>query len=113
LIEAASNVRGQRPSSLADPVDLGSSSVGPSASDKLKGETMERFIADCRRFESDSDCQLTIIGPEDDVVAAAAQHAAASHGHEDTPELREQLRSLLEPESAYIPGERAPEPFPA
>lgn len=74
---------------------------------------MERFIADCRRFESDSDCQLTIIGPEDDVVAAAAQHAAASHGHEDTPELREQLRSLLEPESAYISGERAPEPFPA
>jgi hypothetical protein len=74
---------------------------------------MERFIADCRRFESDSDCQLTIIGPADDVVAAAAQHAAASHGHEDTPELREQLRSLLEPESAYIPGERAPEPFPA
>jgi hypothetical protein len=74
---------------------------------------MERFIADCRRFESESDCQLTIIGPEEDVVAAAAQHAAASHGHEDTPELREQLRSLLEPESAYIPGERAPEPFPA
>ncbi|MCA1698187.1 MAG: DUF1059 domain-containing protein [Actinobacteria bacterium] len=74
---------------------------------------MERLMADCRRFESDSDCQLTIIGPEDDVVAAAAQHAAASHGHEDTPELREQVRSMLEPESAYVPGERTPEPFPA
>lgn len=74
---------------------------------------MERFMADCRRFESDNDCQLTIIGPEDDVVAAAAQHAAAQHGHEDTPELREQLRSMLEPESAYVPGTRTPEPFPA
>ena len=74
---------------------------------------MERFMADCRRFESDSNCTLTIIGPEDDVVAAAAQHAAASHGHEDTPELREQLRSLLEPESAYVAGERTAEPFPA
>jgi plasmid stability protein len=74
---------------------------------------MARKMADCRRFESDSNCTLTIIGPEDDVVAAAAQHAAASHGHADTPELREQLRSLLEPESAYVSGERMPEPFPA
>ena len=74
---------------------------------------MERFMADCRRFESDMNCQLTIIGPEDDVVAAAAQHAAASHGHEDTPEMRDQIRSMLEPESAYVAGEREPEAFPA
>jgi hypothetical protein len=73
---------------------------------------MNRVMADCRRFESESNCQLTIIGPADDVVAAAVQHAVATHGHEDTPELREQLRALLEPESAYVPGERAPEPFP-
>ena len=45
--------------------------------------------------------------------SAAAQHAAASHGHEDTPELREQLRAMLEPESAYTPGERTPVPSPA
>jgi hypothetical protein len=73
---------------------------------------MERFMADCRRFESDSDCQLTIIGPQEAVVAAAAQHAAASHGHEDTPELRDQIRGMLEPESDYVAGERTPEPFP-
>ena len=69
------------------------------------------MMADCLRFQSDSNCQVTIIGPEEDVVAAAAQHAAASHGHEDTPEFRQQLRSMLEPESAYVPGERTPEPF--
>jgi hypothetical protein len=74
---------------------------------------MERVMADCRRFESDSNCQLTIIGPVEDVVAAAAQHAQASHGHQDTPELREQLRQMLEPEDAYVPGARQPEPFPA
>jgi hypothetical protein len=73
---------------------------------------MERVMADCRRFESDSRCELTIIGPADDVVAAAAQHAVTTHGHEDTPELREQLRAMLEPESAYVPGARTPEPFP-
>jgi hypothetical protein len=74
---------------------------------------MERVMADCRRFESDRKCQLTIIGPADDVVDAAVQHAVASHGHQDTPELREQLRAMLEPESAYVPGERTAERFPA
>jgi hypothetical protein len=74
---------------------------------------VERVMADCRRFASDSKCQLTIIGPADDVVDAAVQHSVASHGHQDTPELRERLRAMLEPESAYVPGERKPEPFPA
>jgi hypothetical protein len=73
---------------------------------------MARKMADCRRFESDINCSLTIIGEEDEVVAAAAQHAAAAHGHEDTPELRAQLRDFLEPEERYAPGVRAPEPFP-
>jgi hypothetical protein len=73
---------------------------------------VERVMADCRRFESDNRCQLTIIGPADDVLDAAVQHAVASHGHSETPEMREQLRSMLEPESAYTPGERKPEPFP-
>jgi hypothetical protein len=73
---------------------------------------MGRKIADCRRFESDSNCSLTIIGEEDEVLAAAAQHAAAAHGHTDTPELRAQLLGLLEPEESYIPGARVPEPFP-
>jgi Protein of unknown function (DUF1059) len=74
---------------------------------------MSRKIADCRRFESDTNCSLTIIGEEDEVLVTAAQHAATFHGHEDTPEFREQLRAMLEPESSYIPGTRQPEPFPA
>jgi Protein of unknown function (DUF1059) len=74
---------------------------------------MSRKIADCRRFESDNNCSLTIIGEEDEVVEAGAQHAVAVHGHEDTPELRVQMRELLEPEDSYIAGARATEPFPA
>jgi Protein of unknown function (DUF1059) len=73
---------------------------------------MARKMADCRRFESDSQCSLTIIGEEDEVVDAAMAHAVASHGHQDTPEMREQLRASLEPEASYISGERQPEPFP-
>jgi predicted small metal-binding protein len=69
-------------------------------------------MADCRRFESESNCTLTIIGEEDEVVNAAAEHAASVHGHTDTPELREQIRGTLEPESAFTPGERQTEAFP-
>lgn len=74
---------------------------------------MGRKMADCRRFESESNCSLTIIGEEDEVLAAAAQHATSVHGHADTPELRASLRDLLEDEGAYVAGERQPEPFPA
>jgi Protein of unknown function (DUF1059) len=74
---------------------------------------MERKIADCRRFESEGNCSLTIIGEEDEVIAAATQHAVAAHGHQDTPELHAQLRTLLEPETSYVPGTRTPEPFPS
>ncbi len=74
---------------------------------------MARKMADCRRFDSESGCTLTIIGEEDEVVSAAAQHAAAVHGHEDTPALRDQLRGMLEPEASYAPGARATEPLPS
>lgn len=74
---------------------------------------MERVMADCRRFESESNCSLTILGDEDEVVAAAAQHAAATHGHEDTDDLREMIRSGLEPASEYQPGEREKESLPS
>ena len=62
---------------------------------------MARIMADCRRFESDSNCSLTIMGEEDEVVNAAAEHAVSVHGHNDTPELREQVRGMLEPASSY------------
>jgi len=32
---------------------------------------------------------------EDELLAAAAQHAVAVHGHEDTPELRAGLRGVI------------------
>ncbi|HEY7961003.1 MAG TPA: DUF1059 domain-containing protein [Solirubrobacteraceae bacterium] len=73
---------------------------------------MARKMADCRRFESDSNCSLTIVGEEDEVLEAAAQHAVAVHGHGDTPELRVQIREMLEPEDSYVFGVREAEAFP-
>jgi plasmid stability protein len=56
------------------------------------------MVADCRDFPSESGCTLTIAGEEDEVVAAAAIHAATVHGHDDGPELRDMLRGALKPE---------------
>jgi hypothetical protein len=73
---------------------------------------MARKIADCRRWPSESNCSLTIIGDEEEVINAAAEHAASVHGHEDTPEFRGQIREFLEPEETYIQGSREQEPMP-
>ena len=73
---------------------------------------MARMMADCRRFPSESNCSLVIIGDEDEVVRAAAEHAASVHGHEDTPEMREQLRGMLEPAESYTAEARPQEAMP-
>ena len=73
---------------------------------------MARKMADCRRFPSESNCSLTILGEEEEVVQTAAEHAVSVHGHDDSPELREQIRGLLEPEETYRQGEREKEPLP-
>ena len=59
---------------------------------------MSRKIADCRDFPSESGCTLTIVGEEDEVIAAAAQHAVAVHGHADNEELRSWLKNNLKDE---------------
>jgi predicted small metal-binding protein len=57
-----------------------------------------RKTIDCREFPSDSRCSLAMSGEEAELMRAAALHAADVHGHADTPELREQLRTMLKDE---------------
>ena len=59
---------------------------------------MSRKVADCRDFPSENGCTLTIAGEEDEVITAAAQHAASVHGHEDNDELRTLLKANLKDE---------------
>lgn len=61
----------------------------------------ERKVADCRRFPSEISCTLTIAGTEEEVVHAAVRHAVQEHGHQDTPELREEIRRSLVDESEF------------
>jgi hypothetical protein len=59
-----------------------------------------RKVIDCRRFPAEKPCSIAISGTEDEVLELGVLHATTVHGHQDTPELREQLRSMLEDESA-------------
>jgi predicted small metal-binding protein len=54
---------------------------------------MARKFIDCREVPSESNCTIAISADSDDeLINAAAQHAAAVHGHEDNAELREMIR---------------------
>ena len=57
-----------------------------------------RKIIDCRLFPSEKNCTLAISGTEDEVLDAAVEHAISVHGHTNSPELREQIRTMLKDE---------------
>ena len=46
------------------------------------------------------------------MVRTAAEHSVSVHGHEDSDELREQIRGLLEDEDQFQPGTRPQEAMP-
>jgi predicted small metal-binding protein len=56
---------------------------------------MARKMVDCRTIPSEINCTLTIAGEEEEVLDAAVMHAVDKHGHENTPELREEVRASL------------------
>jgi predicted small metal-binding protein len=57
---------------------------------------MARKMIDCGKVPNEINCTLVISGTEDEVLDAAVAHAVAKHGHVDSPDLREMLRSGLE-----------------
>ena len=57
---------------------------------------MGRKYVDCRDYPSDTHCTVALSADsEDELLEAAVQHAVAVHQHQDTPELRAQLKTLF------------------
>ena len=57
---------------------------------------MARMVVDCRDYPSEMNCTVAISADtKKELVDAAAQHAVAVHGHQDSPQLREQLAKLI------------------
>jgi predicted small metal-binding protein len=59
----------------------------------------QRKSIDCRDYPSEKNCSLKISGTEQEVLDAAVQHAVSAHGHENSPELRDQITSMLKNEA--------------
>jgi predicted small metal-binding protein len=65
-------------------------------SDPKREESMGRKFIDCREMPSERNCTVAIVADtESEVLEAAVQHAVAVHGHQDTPELRNQIRGAI------------------
>jgi len=57
---------------------------------------MPRKFIDCREHPSVSKCTVSIFANNDEeLLEAAVQHAVSVHGHKDSPELRELLRTAF------------------
>lgn len=57
---------------------------------------MARWNIDCRNYPSEKNCTVAISADnEQELLDAAVQHAVAVHKHEDTPEFRNQLKTML------------------
>jgi hypothetical protein len=59
---------------------------------------MSRKYIDCREMPSESNCDLAMSGSEEHLLEAAAIHAVTAHQHDDTPELRQEIRGALKDE---------------
>ena len=56
---------------------------------------MKRLYLDCLD-EPESKCSVSIAADsEKELIEAATQHAVSVHGYKDSPELRQQLRSMF------------------
>jgi predicted small metal-binding protein len=62
-------------------------------------DSLDRKSIDCRNYPSDKHCTLKISGTEEEVLDAAVQHAVSAHGHENSPDLRDQIKSMLKDEA--------------
>jgi predicted small metal-binding protein len=57
---------------------------------------MGRKFIDCREFPSEMNCTVALIADsEAELLEVAVQHAVAVHEHQDTPELRNMIRSAM------------------
>ena len=56
-------------------------------------------MIDCEKFPSDDNCKIKLSAPEEQVekiIDLACYHACQEHGHQESQELRNQIKSAVE-----------------
>jgi predicted small metal-binding protein len=57
---------------------------------------MPRMFVDCREYPSEMNCTIAIFADnKEEILDADVQHAIAVHGHDDSPELRQELGKMI------------------
>lgn len=57
---------------------------------------MGRKFIDCREYPSEMNCTVALSADDEkELLDAAVQHAVSVHGHQDTAELRQQIKTLI------------------
>jgi len=67
--------------------------------DKLNLAPGKWVVANCGKMPSEKNCKLVMMAPEgqkEDLLDAGVAHAVKSHGHTETPELRNEIAQTLE-----------------
>ena len=58
---------------------------------------MGRKFIDCRAFPSEMSCTIALSADsEAELLEAAVQHAVTVHRHQDSPELRQMIKSAMQ-----------------
>jgi predicted small metal-binding protein len=69
---------------------------------------MGRKFIDCRAFPSEMNCTIAISADnEAELLEAAVQHAVAVHRHQDSPDLRNMIRSAMKDGTPPLQAPRA------
>lgn len=61
----------------------------------------KRVVIDCRDFPNEIGCTLLISGNEKEVFKIAVKHAVDEHGHQNTSELKKQIKAMMKKEITH------------
>ncbi len=62
---------------------------------------MPRYYIDCREVPSEAGCTVSIAADDqNELEEAATHHMVSVHGHNDSPDLRNEIRSQMNEGSA-------------
>jgi predicted small metal-binding protein len=72
---------------------------------------MTRKYIDCREFPSDMNCSVALSADTDqELLEAAVQHAVAVHQHQDSPELRAQIKQMFKEGTPPVVAQQRAQP---
>ena len=75
---------------------VGTATISQSNTPMIRRKRWDASFIDCRAFPSEMNCTIALSADsEAELLEAAVQHAVAVHKHQDTPDLRQMIKSTI------------------